>query len=153
MKDIVSEIRTLAESRDYHFFYGPRAILNIQYSYDDFSDGSKIFALFPVVRRSNTIYNSIIGSWSTELTFLIGRKFDSDQVFGSDQIASLDEFYIQKYYRRLIELTEDVNTFINMLVCQTGYSVVSISIRDQVNDSSENIDFVRCDITLEYDDE
>ena len=76
---------------------------------------------------------------------MYGRKFE-DSTF-----SSLKENFEDKLNARLEELSELALKYNNEFACLFGYTITSERLLMQLNRFASNIDFVACEITLDYD--
>lgn len=154
MIDIVSDFKSEATTKGYLWLYGPKSILNYEFSNTDLSTAKYVFALLPVITQGKDIANELqVVSWSVSVNILFGRKFDvTASTATSEEYSSLDETYSQKYDRRLFTLMSELNTFIETVICGSPYRLISQRFNDQINSTDENIDFVSCELNIEYDE-
>jgi len=143
MRDFVDIFRTAAEVKEWKFFYGSKGYQNFEVSQADITGNDIILILFPASITA-TIES---GAWSryrlTSKVFL-ARKFESET------FSSIAETEIQKYERRLKELTTELDDFLYSLFnCHEGMQAFSIRYFHELNQLSASVDGCGADITFE----
>ena len=76
-------------------------------------------------------------------SIMLGRKVDED---GTN--ASLDEDFMDKYQRRLLELMQLLAVFLGSFECENDLSILSSEFILSLNRFDTNIDFVGGNITI-----
>jgi hypothetical protein len=166
--NIIGALRTFATSRGWRFGAGNNFYQNADLG--TVSEDQLVllcdFTSKPTFTKvganiQNIIYDGVI---------LLGRKFESevDAVPGVEDDpeteedetvqeieyqpateSSLDETYLQKYDRRLLDLIQLLALNISLFVCSNDLQIVSISIQNQINKFDENLDFVAATVTIQ----
>lgn len=154
MKNVVSDIKTLAESEGYAWIHGPRDYANYELTTKDITDTEFIFILLPVITSSNSITDfKLVSEWSLDIQIMFGQKFDvAAETATTEQVSSIDETYNQKYDRRIYNLAATLFAFIEQWLCGSVYRLQSLRIDEEVNQFDENADFVIGQLTIRYDE-
>lgn len=139
--DIIGALRTYAESQGWAFLFGSEWMQNYEASRNEYEDGQLVLGVdFDAVPTRSA---GVISEISYNGTMILGRKFDDDNT-----PANLDETYIQKYDRRLYELSTLMSDFIKAFSCLHELDVTAESMRMDLNKFDTNIDFVANTITF-----
>jgi hypothetical protein len=150
MQDIVLKFENEANRLDYAFIYGAQAFLNYDISTIDLTNGRILVALFPLIDTASEIPQSNkITKFETSSTVWFGRKFDFN--IDSGEYSNLDETQRQKYDRRLFALREIAIAFIEAVICGTDIELISFVMKESINQTNENLDFISCDIRLRHE--
>lgn len=147
MRNIVQIFEQQATDSGYKFLYGAREFLNYDLSNESLSHFNFIMAMFPMTERSVSVVNfHRVSKFQADVTLWFGRKFDPDT-----GISELDETNYQKYNRRLMACKDEVESFIKQLFCSQDFELVSVRLGEQLNEFAENLDFISCEMTFNYD--
>lgn len=143
MKDFVQIFRTAADAKGWLFFYGSKGYQSFEVGQANLTGNEIILILFPA--SNSPIIES--GAWSryrlTTKVFL-ARKFENTTV------SSVSETELQKYERRLKELTTELDDFLYPLFnCNEGIMGVNIRYFHELNQLSASVDGCGADITFE----
>ena len=150
MKNIVEIFEDAADVLEYKFLYGAKAFINYDVSDTDLTDGQVLVALFPLIDSAVSIPQSNkITSFSTSTTMWFGRKFDTLDEAGTQ--SELDETNRQKYDRRLYAMKLLLIAYVEAVVCGTDIEILSFRMTEAINQTSENIDFISCDLTIRHE--
>jgi hypothetical protein len=150
MRNLVELFDLQAVEKEYIFLYGAREFINYDLSNERLYAGKYLVAMFPVIERSIAITNEHYPhSYRADVTIWMGRKFEYNSVMVTG--ADLDETYRQKYDRRLFECKQELETYIKTVLCGTDLRLISLRINEAINEFDENIDFVSCDLVIDYD--
>jgi hypothetical protein len=154
MKNVVSDIKTLAEAEGYVWIHGPRDYANYELTTKDITGTEFIFVLLPVITSANSITDfKLVEEWSLDIQIMFGQKFDvAAETAEADEYSSIDETYNQKYDRRIYDLTTTLHAFIEQWLCGSVYRLQSLRIDEEVNQFDENADFVIGRLTIRYDE-
>jgi len=150
MRNLVKLFDDQAKKDKYLFLYGAREFLNYDLSNEALGIGKFLIAMFPIIERVTGITNDHYPhTYRADITIWMGRKFEYNSVYvtGSD----LDETYRQKYDRRLFACKQELESYIKKALCQTDLRLISMRINEAINEFDENVDFVGCDLVVEYD--
>ncbi|MGL6120343.1 MAG: hypothetical protein ACRC0V_07530 [Fusobacteriaceae bacterium] len=116
-----------------------------------FDNGIQVMKCFFTVNP--VVVNGWISNKTNYTGFLkLGQKFDLNetQLAPRDgQVCNLDEFYSQKYARRLKQLTNDLIQFVKDFSCANNLLVTSITLFNEIDTHDEDIDFVVCNLTFQ----
>lgn len=149
---VVSEIKALAETLGYTFFYGTAEYVNFELTRHSATEGltTDVMAL---VRITNTgsYLNSIINTTIYNSILMLGRKVDYNEEGEPTTYANLDETFYQKHERRLEDMENDMLGFITTLGCEDKFTILSHRIFSEINRFDENIDVLMCEISFEYE--
>ena len=150
MKNIVEIFEDAADVLEYKFLYGAKAFINYDVSDTDLTDGQVLVALFPLIDSAIDIpQGNRIGTFSTSTTMWFGRKFDTLDEAGTQ--SELDETNRQKYDRRLYAMKLLLISYVEAVVCGTDIEILSFRMTEAINQTSENIDFISCDLTIRHE--
>lgn len=150
MKNIVEIFEDAADVLEYKFLYGAKAFINYDVSNEDLTDGAILIALFPLIDSAIDIpQGNRIGTFSTSTTMWFGRKFDTVDEAGTQ--SQLDETNRQKYDRRLYAMKVLLIAYVENVVCGTDLEITSFRMTESINQTSENVDFISCDLTIKYE--
>jgi len=150
MQDIVLKFENEANRLDYSFIYGAQAFLNYDIAGLDLTDGRILVALFPLIDTALEIPQSNkIVKFETSSTLWFGRKFDVN--INSGEYSNLDETQRQKYDRRLFPLRELAISFIESVICGTDLELMSFTMKESINQTDENLDFISCDFRIRHE--
>ena len=140
--DIIGELNRSATERGWAFLAGDNFYQNIEATVQDINAGQLVltgeFTSQPTFNLSMVTSVRYIGAMA------LGRKTDED---GQD--ASLDEDFLDKYYRRLYELMQMLSNYIGQFACDNGLEVISCELVNSINTFDTNIDFVIANVTFE----
>ena len=140
--DLIGALSDYATANSWAFLYGDEAYKNFAASKNDYITnqlilGANPFTATPVITNAGKIsqisYNGLL---------MLGRKFEVSTA------ATLDETYIQKYNRRLLELSQLLATNIAAFACAEELEVSSSIFELRINSYDSNIDFVVGNITF-----
>ena len=141
--DIIGAIRTYCNTLGYTFIAGDNFYINSDISNYRIDLGQYIItALFTALPEysdgqiTRISYNGVLAC---------GLKVDDN---GNGYQASLDETYIQKYDRRLLDLMGTLNTFISNFMCDNALDVSGVRMLAVINRFAENIDFIEATLTF-----
>lgn len=140
--DLIGQLCRKAYSNGWVFAAGDEFYKNIELADSEMNDGQLIltaqFNSTPTFTRGKVTKVVYTGS------LMLGRKFDDD---GTP--ASLDEDYMDKYNRRLLELMQLLATFLGQFQCENELDITSVEFIQDINRFDTNIDFVGGNITFE----
>ena len=140
---IVSDIREVATLAGYEFIYGTDEFVNADADNKDLQNSNLIY-LAPVV-ESGTYVNGSIGVLSNSIIIGLGVKND-----GAEQ-ATTDEYYEQKYDRRLEDMAIELKAFMKTLSCHTNFTFTRSRVFEAINKFDVNLDVMLAEITTEYE--
>lgn len=132
---LIDTIEQYCKDNNIKFILGTEDYQNMETDFHDYAAGQLILLLDTTY--SVNIYSGSVVGYSYNVTLALGRKFD----FDGDE-ADLQEFYIQKYHKRLKELTELLNSLIANVACIGDFTVNSMNVRYEINHLDLNADFV-----------
>jgi len=140
----------IATAQSWRFIYGSSGFQNWEITQQTLSNAELFLALFPIVENGEpdgglpqtSIYDTIV--W-------VGRKYDS--TVPGDNHSSLDETEMQKYDRRLKELTYYMkeNVLSELFCSASNVEIISYRISHELNQFEENVDAVQCILTFRVD--
>jgi len=143
MFDIVGKLRTFAEAepREWLFIYGNDQYANASEILQDVAPDQLVFV---ADLNASPVYGTEGGINDVVFTggIMLGQKREDETE------SSLDETMIQKYERRLKDLTETLFIGMGDFSCATGLSISQINARFDINKFDENLDFVAATITF-----
>jgi len=162
--DLIGSLRTYAATQKWVFLSGASSIQNCEASQNEYKNGQLVLAadfnaspqFTNAGKISQITYNGIL---------MLGVKFDDDgtpaieddeetllidesETFNDGTPASLDETFIQKYDRRLLDLMELLANHITLFACANELDVTNADFRLEINKFDTNIDFVAGTITF-----
>ena len=161
--DLIGALRTFATSKGWVFLSGPTSIQNYEASQQEYVNGQIVmsadFTAAPDYTNAGKIseitYNGVIA---------LGRKCDDDGTenipddpetpedetvnYNDGTASSLDETFIQKYDRRLLELMTLLSNNIAEFACDNELEITAANFRMETNKFDTNIDFVAGTITI-----
>jgi len=139
--NLIGELKNSAHNLGWFFAAGDNFSQNIAIAEENLTAGQLVltvkFNAYPTIRGGRVQSIRYVGP------ILLGRK---QEVEGTE--SSLDEDYIDKYERRLLELTQRLVNFIGEFACNNELDVSNIEIAQSLNNFSTNVDFVGGNITL-----
>lgn len=138
--DIIGVLRTYAASKSWIFLSGPDWSKNWELTQATLTANKYILGVD--FDATPTIRNKLIGQIKYSGTILLGQKFESTTE------SSMDEVFIQKYDRRLLNLTQQLASMVGDIACSNELDVDSINIKLALNKFDENIDYAIADVTL-----
>lgn len=140
---IVDILRDYCTENEIVFLYGSQAYRNAIADRTKYNAEQKIMiadfrarATYENTSRSSLVFAGIIG---------LG------QVRETETRASLDELYLQKYDRRLKELSSGLEDLLKVISCNNDLDVTQAEYFLDINKMDINADFVVCNITLSYE--
>lgn len=143
MFDIVTKLRTFAEAapRGWLFIYGNDQYANADEIIQDLEPDQLVFVadlnVSPVYGQEGGI-NDVVFTGG----IMLGQKREAETE------SSLDETMIQKYERRLQDLSNSLFIALGDFSCANGYTISNINARYDINKFDENLDFVAATITF-----
>jgi hypothetical protein len=139
--DLIGQLHRQAKANGWAFAAGDNFYKNIALASQDLETGQLVltceFNAFPTIR------NSVVTEIRYDGALMLGRKQDNDGVE-----ASLDEEFLDKYDRRLLELMQYLISFIGTFTCENELEITAMELIQQINTFDSNIDFVGGNITL-----
>jgi hypothetical protein len=143
MFDIVGKLRTFAEAapREWLFVYGNDQYANASEILQDIEADQLVLV---ADLNASPVYEPEGGIVDVVYTggIMLGQKREATTE------SSLDETMIQKYERRLKDLTEALFIGMGDFSCAYGLSISQINARFDINKFDENLDFVAATITF-----
>ena len=145
--DIIGALRTAAQAKGWAFLFGSSWIQNYEASQNEYQDGQLILGVD--FDASPIRYGGKVSEINYAGTMILGRKFDPvPDTDPSLSTANLDETDIQKYDRRLLDLTTELSDFINEFSCSSQLTVTGENMRLDLNKFDTNIDFIANSLTF-----
>jgi hypothetical protein len=139
--DLIGQLYRQAKANGWAFAAGDDFYKNIELANQQLEAGQLVltaeFNAFPTITNGRAVEIRYDGS------IMLGRKQDNDGIE-----ASLDEDYMDKYNRRLLELMQYLVSFIGTFACDNELDIVSMEIVNSINTFNSNIDFVGGNISL-----
>lgn len=138
--DIIGALETAATTNGWKFDFAiddRNQDFNIGACNQSFEPGENI--LLAAVRYTPQFSGAVVSERNFQLLLMLGRKFDL-----SGKNASLDETSLQKYNRRLFELSKQLEDFIAAFKCDNNLDVTTSNFSFAKNLFDTNIDFVMC---------
>lgn len=139
--DLIGQLYRQAKANRWAFAAGDDFYKNIELANQHLETGQL------VLTAEFNAFPTIINGRTTEIRYegaiMLGRKQDND---GME--ASLDEDYLDKYNRRLLELMQYLVIFIGTFTCENELEITAMELIQQINTFDSNIDFVGGNITL-----
>lgn len=143
--DLIGTLRTYAQTQGWVFLSGAEFYQNYELTaktlYDGLNGGKLV--LGSKFNAKPNFKNGSITSIQYTGSLMLGQKTD---LAGTE--SSLDETFIQKYDRRLLDLMTLLATTIESIACTNELDVTGVSFEMVVNRFDENIDGVECSITF-----
>jgi len=143
MFDIVGKLRTFAEAapREWLFVYGNDQYANADEILQDIPAEKLVLVadlnVSPVYGQEGGV-NDVVFTGG----IMLGQKRETETE------SSLDETMIQKYERRLRDLSETLFIGMGDFACANGFTISQINGRYDINKFDENLDFVAATITF-----
>lgn len=138
---MIDILRTYCSTHDINFIYGTRAYQNAISGRKKYNAGERILLADFRIRPQFEGYKVSRTQW--EGTLALG------QVSEETTRANLSEFPIEKYDNRLKQLYADLLEIIKEISCTNDISVISATIRFDLNKFDLNADFVAGNFTFE----
>lgn len=139
--DLIGQLHRAAQERGWAFCPGDVFYQNIETTEQSMASGQLVltaeFNAFPIFVNGRNPEIEYRGS------IMLGRKVDED---GTN--ASLDEDFMDKYQRRLLELMQLLAVFLGSFECENDLSILSSEFILSLNRFDTNIDFVGGNITI-----
>ena len=139
---VVSDIRYLATSLGYNFIYGTAEYVNAKLDKIDMQTKDVIYMV--PVQHTDTYINGMPEYFQYSNVIGLGVKND-----GTYQ-STLDEFYEQKYDRRLSDMETRLIGFIDSLGCTAGFEITGRRIFSEINKFDANIDVMMGEVQFRY---
>jgi len=138
---LVDAIRDYCTAEGIYFIYGNDAYSNALADSNTYAENDRIliadFTVNPVITGGQVVSMTYQGIMS------LGQKFEDTTV------SSLEEKPIQKYDRRLKDLSTELAGIIAELSCDNELDVTNLSFRFDLNKFDLNADFVAAILTFE----
>lgn len=138
---LVDAIRTYCTAEEIYFIYGNQAYSNALADLNSYADNDLIliadFSCVPVITAGTVVSLTYTG------TMALGRKFEAATE------SSLDETPIQKYDRRLKDLSEQLAAIIGEIACDNELEISGLNFRFDLNQFDLNADFVATSVNFE----
>jgi hypothetical protein len=150
---LVDAIRSYCASDDrttpIHFHYGANAFANIEADLHTYVDNDLI--LIADFNATPTFDGGRVTRCRYSGVLSLGRKRESETVgqVTTHTESSIDETPIQKYDRRLKDLTTLLGTIIGDLSCENELDIISCNMRFDLNQFDLSADFTAAQITFE----
>ena len=138
---LVDVLRTYCTDNGIEFLYGGNFYQNIEASQYEYAKDQLVMGADFNAAPSITTAGALEEIRYTG-SLALGRKFEDTTE------SSLDESTIQKYDRRLKELSQILTSIISTIMCENELDVEGLDIRFDINRFDTNIDFVVCSITF-----
>jgi hypothetical protein len=139
--DLIGQLRSYAASQGWGFAAGDNFYQNIEVANQTLTAGQLV--LTAEFNTSPSIVNGRVVQVTYSGSIMLGRKQDFD-----GQQSTLDETYIQKYDRRLLELMTLLANAIGDFTCTNELEITAIEFVHSINTFNTNIDFVGGNITI-----
>ena len=140
--DIIGELRTYADNLGWHFLYGDSFMRNYEITKKDIIVNDLILGTDPFIATPTFTNAGKVLTISYTGLIMLGRKFELNTT------SSLDETTIQKYDRRLFELTNLLSTNLISFACANDLTINNVQFELGLNQLDENLDFVIGSVTL-----
>ena len=160
--DIVGALRAYAVANDWVFLAGVNAYQNYSASQQEYKNSQLILGA-NLSAAPRIVNGKVIEITYSGLIFL-GQKFDDDgtpaipdnpetpedetETFNDGTPANLDETFIQKYDRRLLNLMSLLTNHLGTFACSNELEISNFNIDIEINKYDANLDFVGGSITL-----
>ncbi len=145
--DLITYLNNWCEENDIYFCAGPEQYNNIVVDntvYEDF-DLILCVAFNMVPRYGDTGLQGVTYQGSIAL----GRK--REETDDEQTESSLDETFMQKYTRRLVDLTGMLNGILEGLQCEQDAYIDSCSMNYVLNKYDLNVDFVNATVSIRFE--
>lgn len=155
--DIIGQLRSFCQSKNIFFSAGDRYYQNADLLEQALQPDQLImladFRSRPTFSKGGSVVQSIV----YDGVILLGRKFESEVLDDEETEeneaqpateANLDETFLQKYDRRLMDLMQLLAGLMGEFVCANTLEISAMSMNHDINKFDENIDFVAATITI-----
>ena len=139
---LIKAIQAECANRGWRFVSGDRWERNAQITKEGIDVGEIIMTAF-VNSSTPRFVTSQIDRITYTAEIMLGRKFDAP-----GDVSSLDETFIQKYERRLEELSRLIASFLASFSCDHGLTIQNASFQYYLNQFDENVDFCGGNVTF-----
>lgn len=146
--DLISYLNSWCDDNDIYFCAGPEHYNNIVVDntlYENF-DLILCVAFNMVPRYGDTGVESVVYQGSIAL----GRK--REETDGVNTESSLDETFMQKYTRRLVDLTTMLTGLLTNIQCEQEGYVDSCRMNYVLNKYDLNVDFVNAEVSIRFEE-
>jgi hypothetical protein len=139
--DLIGELQRVAHANKWGFVAGDDFQANILTAQQDYVSGQLV--LVANLNAAPTIINGRVVEISYNGSMMLGIKQDSD---GTE--ASLDEYFYEKYQKRLLMLHQLLANFIGDFACSRELELSGITMSMDTNRFDTNIDFIAMVLTI-----
>jgi len=144
---LIDVLEQYCTDNDIKFLYGDNFYQNIEASSYEYEADQLVmgadFNARPVRATGGKILSiDYVGA------IALGRKFETPDLSNPDGVASLDETYIQKYKRRLKDLSQLLSNIVGEIACNNELETTGEDMRFDINKFDTNIDFVVMSLTF-----
>lgn len=137
---LIDKLRDYCNEHNIEFIYGNDAFINALTGQIKYLPNQRIltadFNCIPVIEGSK------IQSMTYAGVMALGQKCEAITR------SSLDEKPIQKYDRRLKDLSQLLSLIIGQISCENELEVTNINMKFDINKTDANIDFVACSLNF-----
>lgn len=140
----VAKIREIVKTNlGLEFVYGTQEYVNAEATNTKDIQTKDLVYMAPLI--STGAYE---GGFKTDRTYqaIIGWCVKNDGTYQSN----MDEYYEQKYDRRLGEMTTSLEALIKTIACTDGFEVTSDRVFEEINQFDENLDVVIAELSFIY---
>lgn len=145
--DLIGTLSDYAATNSWVFLYGDDAMTNYEATKKSIADDQLILSCYPFLAAPVFTNNNKLIQITYSGIVMLGRKFES--VEGTT--SNLDETHIQKYTRRLKELSQTLSTNLTLFACDNELDLINIQFELSINKFDENIDFVAATVSFVQD--
>lgn len=117
------------------FIFGTEDYQNLQTDMETYDNGQLILLLD--CSYSINVTSGQVTQYTYNTTLALGQKFDTD---GCE--ANLGELYIEKYHKRLKDLSDKLNEVLGNVACLGDFIIDSFNVKYDINKFDLNADFI-----------
>lgn len=143
---LIDVLRQYCIDNDIEFLYGTNFYQNIEASSREYSADQLVMGADFNARPSRAVGGKVVAIEYIG-AIALGRKFETPDVNNPEGEASLDETYIQKYDRRLKDLSQQLSNIVGQIACDNELETTGEDLRFDINKFDTNIDFVVMNLT------
>lgn len=117
------------------FIFGTEDYQNLQADMETYVNGQLILLLD--CTYSINVQSGQVTQYTYNCTLALGQKFDED---GCE--ANLGELYMEKYHKRLRNLSDKLNEVLGNVACMGDFLIDSFNVKYDINKFDLNADFI-----------
>ena len=132
---LIDVLEQYCKDNNIKFIFGTEDYQNLQADMETYDNGQLILLLD--CSYSINVYSGQVTQYTYNTTLALGQKFDLD---GCE--ANLGELYIEKYHKRLKDLSDKLNEVIGNVACLGDFTIDSFNVKYDINKFDLNADFI-----------